>query len=197
MKQLLLDLFSSFSGRPPVRRATKPPALTPASELQARAAKLLRKAGCSKLADAVQVRWNPRMVTTAGLANYGKLQVVLNPRIAQFGPAEIDVTLRHELAHLLARDRAGRRRIAPHGPEWKEACRDLGIGGEKRCHTLPLPRREMKRRHVYRCGRCHQEVHRVRPFRKVVACFDCCRKVNGGQFDRRFQLIKVPLKRAG
>jgi predicted SprT family Zn-dependent metalloprotease len=40
---------------------------------------------------------------------------------------EIDRTLRHELAHLLAQFRVGRRRIAPHGPEWRIACRDLGI----------------------------------------------------------------------
>src|ERR1700687_2873461 len=40
---------------------------------------------------------------------------------------EIERTLRHELAHLLAQFRVGRRRIAPHGAEWRRACRDLGI----------------------------------------------------------------------
>ena len=37
---------------------------------------------------------------------------------------EVDRTLRHELAHLLAQWRVGRRRIAPHGKEWRQACRD-------------------------------------------------------------------------
>src|ERR1700730_17806348 len=51
---------------------------------------------------------------------------------------EIDRTLRHELAHLLAQFRAGRRRISPHGEEWRQACHDLGIGDEVRCHNLPF-----------------------------------------------------------
>src|SRR5207237_3228502 len=41
---------------------------------------------------------------------------------------EIERTLRHELAHLLAQWRNGRRRIAPHGSEWSRACRALGLG---------------------------------------------------------------------
>ena len=55
----------------------------------------------------------------------------LNPRLKQLPvpqrASEIRRTLRHELAHLVAYVRAGRRRIKPHGEEWKQACKDLGI----------------------------------------------------------------------
>ena len=100
------------------------------------------------------------------------------------------MTLRHELAHLLARDRAGRSHIAPHGAEWKQACRDLGLVDEKRTHTLPLQRREVKRKHSYCCPKCSQVISRVRPFRAKVACLSCCRKFGQGRYDERFRLVK-------
>ena len=67
------------------------------------------------------------MRSTAGMAYPRRSLVTLNPRLREFGDEEVDRTLRHELAHLLAHHRAGRRRIAPHGPEWARACRDLGL----------------------------------------------------------------------
>jgi predicted SprT family Zn-dependent metalloprotease len=96
--------------------------------------------------------------------------------------------LRHELAHILAQFRAGRRRIPPHGAEWRNACSDLGIVDEKRCHNLPLPARTYAARFVYRCPNCHQKFPRVRRVRRAVACLACCRKHNGGEFDARFRL---------
>lgn len=168
-----------------------PPAAPPeARDLTHRAREILRRAGAHRLAARVQVSWRSRLRTTAGLAHYAKALVLLNPRIAAFGAGEIERTLIHELAHLLAQDRAGKRRIAPHGREWRLACRDLGLPGEKRCHTLPLPRRTITRRHVYRCPACDTEVRRVRPFRVAVACMDCCRKYASGRYDERFRLVK-------
>jgi SprT protein len=104
---------------------------------------------------------------------------------------EIDRTLRHELAHLLAQFRAGRRRIAPHGPEWREACRELDIADEARCHNLPFARKAYPRRFVYRCPNCRREFPRVRKIRRAIACLACCRKHNGGDFDPRFRLTLV------
>jgi len=101
---------------------------------------------------------------------------------------EIDRTLRHELAHLLAQFRAGRRRIAPHGKEWRQACRDLGIAHETRCHNLPFATKVYAPRYVYRCPNCKQEFPRVRRIRRAIACLACCRKHNGGEFDPRFRL---------
>jgi predicted SprT family Zn-dependent metalloprotease len=102
--------------------------------------------------------------------------------------------LKHELAHLLAHHRAGRRRISPHGPEWRKACTDLGLSDEKRCHTLPLPRREVPKRHLYQCPACGMAVHRVRPIQRPSACLPCCRKHNGGRYDERFRFVKLRVK---
>jgi predicted SprT family Zn-dependent metalloprotease len=107
--------------------------------------------------------------------------------------AEVDRTLRHELAHLLARCRHGRRAIAAHGPEWRQACIDLGLTDEKRCHELPLPRRRLERKYLYRCRFCKLEVRRVRPFRRAVACLKCCRAYNRGRYDERFRFLKISM----
>ena len=101
---------------------------------------------------------------------------------------EIDRTLRHELAHLLAQWRIGRRRIAPHGQEWRRACVDLGIADEARCHNLPFATKTFLPRYVYRCPNCKEKFPRVRKIRRAIACLACCRKHNGGDFDLRFQL---------
>jgi predicted SprT family Zn-dependent metalloprotease len=102
---------------------------------------------------------------------------------------EIERTLRHELAHLLAQFREKRgRRIAPHGQEWRQACCDLGIADETRCHNLPFATKSFPRRCVYRCPNCEQEFTRVRRIRRVIACLACCRKHNRGNFDPRFRL---------
>ena len=101
---------------------------------------------------------------------------------------EIDRTLRHELAHLLAQWRAGRRRTAPHGIEWRQACRDLGIANEARCHNLPFAAKTYPPRYVYRCPNCKAEFPRVRRIRRAIACLACCRKHNSGDFDPRFRL---------
>jgi len=151
---------------------------------------LLDAIGCAKLAGQIKVHWNRRLRTTAGLACYTRLMVSLNPRLIAFGMEEVDRTLRHELAHLLARSRAQRQRIQPHGPEWRQACIDLGLTDEKRCHELPLPRRRVERKHVYRCRNCHLEIRRVRPFRRAVACLKCCRAFNRGRYDERYRFVK-------
>ena len=170
----------------PVPRAA--PALP---DLEVTARELLRGIGCVKLAKEVHVRWHSRLRTTAGQAYYAKSLVRMNPKLMQFGMEEVDKTLRHELAHLVARFRAGRRRIEPHGPEWRQACRDLGLADEKRCHDLPLPRTRQRIRHRYRCAQCRREYDRVRPFRRAVACLECCRAHAHGRYDERFRLVKV------
>jgi SprT protein len=104
---------------------------------------------------------------------------------------ETERTFRHELAHLLAQWRIGRRRIAPHGIEWRQACRDLGIADEGRCHNLPFATKNFAPRFIYRCPNCRQEFPRVRKIRRATACLACCRKHNGGDFDPRFRLRLV------
>ena len=121
------------------------------------------------------------------------MTVVLNSRLVAF-PEEIDRTLRHELAHLVAFARARRTRIKAHGEEWRRACAELGIPGESRCHALPLPRRNVQRPYVYRCPACGLILRRVRRInvrRRKLACRECCRRHAAGRFDGRFQFVEV------
>jgi SprT protein len=164
--------------------------------LESKARGLLRELGAGKLAREIRVEWNPRMKSAAGRADYREKLISLNPllrdpdlaSVSRQSGSDIDRTLRHELAHLLAQFRVGRRRIAPHGPEWQQACRDLGIADEARCHNLPFASKTFPPRYVYRCPNCKAEFPRVRRIRRAIACLVCCRTHNGGDFDPRFRL---------
>jgi SprT protein len=195
------------------------------SELESQARELLRSLGAEKLARDIHVEWNPRLKTCAGRADYHEKLVSLNPllrdlptvstqtrserasvvirdsRIATDGNVngiadEIDRTLRHELAHLLAQWRVGRRRVAPHGTEWRQACVDLGIADEARCHNLPFATKVYAPRYVYVCPNCKEKFPRVRRIRRAIACLACCRKYNGGNFDSRFRLKMISARKA-
>ncbi len=179
--QLEFTLASSLPARPPGR--------DPALEALAR--ELLLQQGAPELAARVVVEWSARLRTAAGRAEYRASQVLLNCRLCAHGEAEVDRTLRHELAHLLAQSRAGRRRLAPHGIEWRRACADLGIADETRCHNLPFPTRRQARRYLYICTNCRREFPRTRPLRRSSACLACCRNYNHGRYDRRFKLQLV------
>ncbi len=184
------------SKKPPVKAAkpaktAAPIALPEIATLLKESRSLLAAAGAPALAARVQVRWNPRMRSTAGMAYPAKAIVTLNPRLAEFGEGEISRTLRHELAHLLAHERAGRRRISAHGAEWQKACCDLGLPNERRTHDLPLPRRQLARRFHYRCPSCGTTIGRVQPLRRDSACVQCCRAHNRGRYDARFRFVRV------
>jgi SprT protein len=161
-------------------------------DLETQAQQLLRSLGAGRIATKLRVEWNSRLKTAAGHADYRQKLISLNPRLVE-RPAEIDRTLRHELAHILAQSREGRRRISPHGPEWRQACRDLGIADEKRCHTLPFPAKRYAPRFIYRCPNCRRDFPRVRKIKRTVACLACCRAHNGGEFDVRFRLKLLPV----
>jgi predicted SprT family Zn-dependent metalloprotease len=164
--------------------------------LEAQAKEILRSLDAAELAHEVRVEWNARLFSAAGRADSRRKLVSLNPRLREHDAAEIDRTLRHELAHLLAQFRAGRRRVSPHGAEWRKACRDLGIEDESRCHALPFPVQRRTRRFLYRCERCGKEFPRVRRIKRAVACLDCCRKFNRGKFDPKARLRLVESEKA-
>ena len=181
-EQLYLDLSVTAIGLP---------ANPTAADLTRHAQSLLAQSGAGQeLIERVSVRWNRRLSSTAGLAYPTQSRISLNPMLKEI-PAELDRTLRHELAHLLARHRMGRRRIAPHGEEWKAACRDLGIPGESRCHSLPLPRRQLRAKFQYSCQKCGITIDRVRPLRQPSACRRCCKEFNRGRFSDAFRFVPV------
>lgn len=173
------------------RRRRLPPGADPA--LTGRARDLALQLGLPRLAESVVVCWNGRLQTTAGLAFFAASLIQLNPKLRELGEREVDRTLRHELAHLVAHVRHLRRRIQPHGEEWKQACRDLGIGDEARCHSLPLAGRTVRRRFAYQCPGCKSILLRVRKFSRFTACYPCCRKHNRGRYHSRFRLAPISM----
>ena len=198
LSQLLFDFTASPVWTPfqSVREleAVEPPEMTETAlqdgrdeTLEAQAREWLHALELPGGAKLLTVSWNARLRSTAGYARYPKWAVELNPLLRDF-EGQVERTLKHELAHLIAYHRSGRRRIEPHGREWRQACADLGIAGEKAHHRLPLPRNEVVRKLVYACPACQTTVQRVRKFRRPTACLHCCNKHASGQYDGRFKL---------
>ncbi len=219
LDQLWLDFRTAIQQRPAEKQAAtalpteriaaheRPPLLQPKKEmpeggslpaegvesrrdavLEQQCRDLLLALGLEGATKLVHVIWNERLTSTAGYAAYPDWRIELNPRLREF-EGQVDRTLKHELAHLIAYLRAGRRRIEPHGKEWRQACCDVGIPGEKSHHRLPLPRRQVKRNYAYACPVCGMVVQRVRKFRRHTACLACCKLHNHGQYDRRFEFV--------
>jgi SprT protein len=184
LRRLRLLPPDSTVGRPPSRPSSRRDIL-----LEQLCRKLLRAARCPELK--VTVEWNSRLRTTAGLACWLTKTISLNPKLIDVSPFEVQRTLRHELAHFLAQHRVGRRHIAPHGAEWRIACRDLGIPNESRCHDLPLKRIRFERKYFYACRECGTTLARVHAMKRRVACLKCCRRHNDGKYHERFRFIPI------
>ena len=150
--------------------------------------RLLAELLLDELASKTTVLWNRRMRTTAGRAFWPDARIEINPKLKEIAADEIRRTMLHELAHLVAYERSGRRRIDAHGAEWRQACGDLGIAGERATHSLPLRGRKMKRKWRYRCPVCGDEFDRVRRMRRHVGCYSCCLKHNGGYYHGDYRL---------
>lgn len=163
------------------------------AELTERCVGLLHQIGLGKLAEVMVVVWNPRMRTTAGRAFWPHAIIELNPKLREIAPEEVERTLLHELAHLVAYSRAGRKRISAHGVEWKQACADLGIPGETVTHSLPLPGRKMARKWRYSCPACGEGFSRVRKMKRSAGCYVCCKEHNGGYYHKKFRLVESQL----
>lgn len=180
----------------PQPKVSHPPS-GPDPALEAVARLECSRLGLERLAKKLSVTWNKRMRTAAGRAFLQTGQIELNPRLqtlpVEAREAEIASTFFHELAHLVSYARARGKKIAPHGEEWKQACHDLGIPDENRCHSLDFPGRKIRRKYSYTCPVCDSVIERVRRLKKYVACYECCRKHNRGQFDNRFALIERKL----
>jgi SprT protein len=209
-----LELFGEdlFPQPPPAaresRRVSEEPAPVPEEvcsahpragrdgELTRIAALYCRGLGLPELAGCVAVDWNPRMRSAAGRAFFRKGAIELNPKLQSLPDGqreeEIRRTFLHELAHLVSHARAQGRRIEPHGFEWRQACADLGIPDEARCHQLDFGARRHARRYVYVCGHCETVVRRARRLTREVACYACCMAHSEGRYDPRFRLVERP-----
>ncbi|MDB6080069.1 MAG: family peptidase, partial [Akkermansiaceae bacterium] len=123
LRQLEFSWGRRKAAAPPAPRRAKTPALD--SGLTEWCREESERLDIPELARRVRVSWNARMQTTAGRAWWPDRLIELNPKLKEQAPEEMWRTLRHELAHLVAYERAGRRRIEPHGLEWKAACAEL------------------------------------------------------------------------
>lgn len=107
----------------------------------------------------------------AGSCNYARRQISLSRHLVPLMTAEqVDQTLRHEIAHALAGQRAG------HGAAWRRVAAQIGYAGG-RTYEGPVPQ---DHRWVGRCPNGH-EVFRHRRPGKPVSCSRCARG-----FDDRF-----------
>jgi SprT protein len=154
---------------------------------------LLAVLECPLMAAKAQVCWHAGLRSTAGRACLRTGRIELNPRLLKIGGAHVERTLRHEVAHLAAHERAAGRKVRMHGPEWQQCCVELGIAGEPAFHDLPLDSRQV----FYECPHCKDVVERARRFSRTTACYSCCQRYNGGSFDARFTLRELPARLGG
>lgn len=166
------------------------------TRLEAQASEEMSKVGYK--GPKILIFWNSRLRSTAGIADWSKRLIGLNPKLKDIDEAEVQRTLRHELAHFLANSRHRRRRIQAHGEEWKQACADLGIPNESRCHNLAAleeNRKKVPKKLKYICPACSTVLLRVRPYKDRVACLKCCKKHNSsGKYDERFRMRGHPIE---
>ena len=162
-------------------------------EATQKCSRILRELELNDLAEKVSVFWNSRMRTTAGRAFWPEAKIELNPKLKEVAADQVHGTLLHELAHLIAYQRSGRRRIKAHGVEWQLACADLGIAGESATHSLPLPGRTMARKWRYTCATCGESFDRVRRIKRYAGCYVCCKKYNGVYYHRKYRLVESQL----
>lgn len=89
-----------------------------------------------------EVRWNPRLRTSAGRCLPKRLQIELNPALLARAPERIDEVLAHEAAHLATSLVYGFG-VRPHGREWREFMAQLGLPARV-THDLPVHRRRRR-----------------------------------------------------
>lgn len=88
---------------------------------------------------------------SAGLARYHERTIVLS-RLILTDFERLDLTLKHEYAHLMAVARHGRK-AANHGPLWQAAMRELGQKPTVR-HNYEVERNAKRQQVAYRCRGC-------------------------------------------
>lgn len=157
------------------------PALTPAERdralVQARAwvARACARLGVPGFADEVAVAFNGRFTARMGDAHLERRLIRLSaPLWPRAGEHEHRRTVLHELCHLVAHARHGRR-IRPHGPEWRALMETLGADAS-RCHYID--RTGLRRVRPRQLARCACRTHalgavRAERLRRGTAIYRC------------------------
>ena len=117
---------------------TPEPTLPTEEELEAKACAFFEAWGLLDRLAHVEVRWNPRLRTSAGRCLPKRLQIELNPWLMARVPDRIDEVLAHEAAHL-ATSLVHGFRVRPHGQEWAGYMAKLGLP-PRVTHNFPVER---------------------------------------------------------
>jgi predicted SprT family Zn-dependent metalloprotease len=117
-----------------------------------------------------------------GTCSENKRRIRLSRPMTLLNPeADVDDTIRHEIAHALAGHDAG------HGPTWKHYCKITGARPERCCEDVIAPKGSWEA-HCPGCKSVHYKYRRPK-MGKRTACLACCRQHNRGRFTLRFELI--------
>lgn len=129
-----------------------------------------------------------RARTRFGLCVYGPKRIQLSRHLVKLNDeAQVRDTILHEIAHALVPRGAG------HGPVWRRKAREIGCDA-KRCYdTKEVVTPPGK--YTATCPNCARVIKRFKRRRKRrrVACGECCRKHNGGRFDKQYLLVFKPV----
>lgn len=68
---------------------------------------------------------------------------------------EIESVVGHEIAHIATYKKYHPQRFKPHGWEWKQVMRTLGLKPD-RCHNMSVPMAHRPKRYPYKCESCGQ-----------------------------------------
>jgi predicted SprT family Zn-dependent metalloprotease len=144
------------------------------------------------IAEHLDTRWTfkwDNAKTRLGACHHRNHTITLSKHFATLnGEDETRDTVLHEIAHALTPGVA-------HGPAWRKAAARIGARPVARAdgRTLVKPVANW----VAHCPRCAATLSRYRRSTTPVACARCCRRHNGGRFDRRFVLTWVPADAGG
>ena len=108
------------------------------------------------------IQWRGYRVS-AGMA-YFKTGIIGLSHLVIKDQQQLEDTLKHEYAHLLAYHRHGRKAIG-HGEHWKQAMLELGLK-PKVCHNYTVQRNERRQEVGYLCQRCGKTLVRARKLPK-------------------------------
>lgn len=126
-----------------------------------------------------EFRWD-HAKTRLGACHHRTQTISLSRHYAELNePAEVMDTVLHEIAHALTPG-------GGHGARWKKVAAELGARpvarADARSVVSPAPR------WIASCPACDASISRYRRPSTALACARCCRRFNGGRFDRRFTL---------
>lgn len=130
-----------------------------------------------RLCETFPIGYRPSLVwkglrVSAGMAYFRAKTIGLSRNILDT-EEKLEITLKHEYAHLMAYARHGRKGVG-HGDAWKQAMADLGVKAEVR-HRYEVLRNEKRQQVSYLCTRCGILIHRTRrlPKRRKYIHVNC------------------------